>query len=54
MRQTIDFALALRKGYDFKTAFWQVIGDGYISANEEMFGPAMDQVLNDVGRGNSP
>ena len=54
MRQTIDFALALRKGYDFKTAFWQVIGDGYISANEEMFSPAMDQVLNDVGRGNSP
>jgi MoxR-like ATPase len=54
MRQTIDFALTLRKGYDFKTAFWQVIGDGYISANEEMFSPAMDQVLNDVGRGNNP
>ena len=37
MRQTLDFLIARKQGYDFTTAFNQTIGDSYIAVDEDQY-----------------
>jgi hypothetical protein len=50
MRQTIDFLIARKQGYDFNTAFNQTIADSYIAVDEEAFKPRMEEALKSVNR----
>lgn len=50
MRQTIDFTLARKQGYNFQTAFRQTVGDSYIALDESTYAPLMDETLNSKNR----
>ena len=50
MRQTLDFLIARKQGYDFTTAFNQTIGDSYIAVDEDTYNPRMEEALKSVNR----
>ena len=50
MRQTMDFLIARKQGYNFKTAFQQTIGDSYVAVDEDTYGLRMQEALTSVGR----